>query len=174
MNKVVIIFITVIISAIIIFILVKFYNQNKKLKTKVKTLTKSLDVSSFNQPPIPTLGTGLVFRAKSEYMPSEKDILEQMKEWKLAGVVYSVDPVDNTILNLERRLEMPGRYIGNQTRDESTYNYRVVDKHGFVIELPRSYSQLLDDSIIDVIPGMETKGQFKVNLYDNSYINILI
>ena len=103
---------------------------------------------------------------------SNEDLFRQMQEWRTAGIVYTTDPNDSTILSLQRRLVLPGSYLGHEKDDTSTYNYRVMDKHGFIIELPRTYTQLVDDSIITQIPSMEAKGTFKVDLSSNSYISV--
>lgn len=172
----IILVVALIISFVLIYIL---YSKTTNLSSKIKTLTKTHELASIEPEyvpaPVPIYRApqfNLGFATSIENVPSRESVFQQMRDWKSAGIVYSTDSADNTILSLQRKLVLPGRYIGHETKDESVYNYRVVDKHGFIIELPKSYSQLLDDAIIDTIPSMESKGSFKVNLFSTSYINV--
>ena len=78
--------------------------------------------------------------------------------WMPLGIVHSVDPQEDSVLQLE------GRKVDTS---RGTYRYRVHDTDkGITIELNKGddMDELEDDAIIASIPGREGAGSFQVQL----------
>ena len=78
--------------------------------------------------------------------------------WEKTGMMQTVDPSDNTILNLYRRPIAPLQDL---------FEYAVQDKDGFILPLQNT-NFLEDGDIVDSVPGKESKGRWKANIYVNN------
>lgn len=171
------IILVVCIFALVVGYIIILYKRNISLSNEVNSMhARAQELSQeeipYHAPSLYDFRPPMMFTTSMPNVHSRGELIRQMQEWRTAGIVHTVDQNDSTILSLQRRLVLPGSDLGHEKDDTSTYNYRVVDKHGFVIELPRSYTQLVDDSIITQIPSMESKGAFKVDLSSTSYISV--
>lgn len=69
--------------------------------------------------------------------------------WVKSGIAYSIDPNDNTVLDVFQRTLDPAREI---------YEYQVMNRDGIVIPLYGIYH--LEDRQRFIIPAYEGKGEF--------------
>lgn len=150
---------------------IQLYRSNtkaKQLRQKVRTL---VEASVPTPTPQPTVPAPLSFVTSLPTAKSKEDLIRMMNTYETAGIAFSTDPLDSTILQLQRKLMFPDmQTIGDEKRDYSQYVYRVRDKDGFVIELdPNMYGRLVDGDIITSIPGYEGVGTFEVDIYDKRY-----
>lgn len=82
---------------------------------------------------------------------------EVQTAWEKTGMIQTVNPNDDTIMNLYRRPIAPLQDL---------WEYTVQDKNGFVVPLKSQY--LEDGDIIKSVPGRESLGSWKVNIYNNN------
>src|SRR5690606_30840211 len=97
--------------------------------------------------PIPFIGSSSSFAPFPEVQTA----------WEKSGMIQTVDESENTIMNLYRRGIAPLQDL---------WQYTVQDKDGFIVPLKQSY--LEDGDIIDSVPGRESLGPWKVNIYNNN------
>lgn len=112
------------------------------------------------------------FNVSFPHEPSRDELRQLTKTYVHCGTLYSSADDEHTVFNLYRRLIMPGRDIGDEKYDTSSYRYQVRgigDNEGLTIELPNSYSQLVEDDLVNIIPGFESLGTFIVDLFDQNY-----
>jgi hypothetical protein len=82
-------------------------------------------------------------------------------KWEKMGIIQTVDPNDNTIMNIYRRPIAPLQDL---------YEYAVQDKDGFIVPLV-GIAYLENGDIIKSVPGRESLGPWKVNIYvTNKYV----
>uniref|UniRef100_A0A6C0M236 Uncharacterized protein n=1 Tax=viral metagenome TaxID=1070528 RepID=A0A6C0M236_9ZZZZ len=141
-----------------------------QLRTKIRTLVESKEVSTL-QPKPREIPMPLTFITSLPTSRSKQEIIDMMNRYETAGILFSTDPLDSTILQLERKLQYPDmQTIGDEKNDYSQYYYRVKDKDGFVIELNHNlYGKLVDGDIVASVPGYEGLGSFEVDIYDKKY-----
>lgn len=81
--------------------------------------------------------------------------------WEKIGILTTVNPSEDTILNLYRRPIAPLQDL---------FEYTTQDKNGFVIPLERR-SLIENDDIIERVRGYENKGPWRANVFvNNKYI----
>lgn len=100
------------------------------------------------------LGTVPFISSVSSYAPFP----EVQTAWEKAGIVETVNPSNDDIMNLYRRPIAPLQDL---------FEYTVQDKNGFVIPL-RRINYLEDGDIIDYVTGKESLGPWKANIYVNN------
>lgn len=78
--------------------------------------------------------------------------------WEKIGILTTVNPQEDSILNLFRRPIAPLQDL---------FEYTTQDKNGFVI--PLEHKSLIEDGdIIDRVRGYENKGPWKANVFVNN------
>lgn len=82
---------------------------------------------------------------------------EVQTPWEKTGMIQTVNPDNDTIMNLYRRPIAPLQDL---------WEYTVQDKDGFVVPLKARY--LENGDIIKSVPGRENLGSWKVNIYNNN------
>lgn len=81
--------------------------------------------------------------------------------WEKIGLLTTVNPSEDTILNLYRRPIAPLQDL---------FEYTTQDKNGFVIPLEQR-SLIENDDIIERVRGYENKGPWRANVFvNNKYI----
>jgi len=83
---------------------------------------------------------------------------EVTTEWEKIGMIQTVDPKDNTIMNLYRKPIAPLQDL---------YQYMVQNKDGFVIPL-NHVNYLENGDIVGHVQGFESLGPWKANVYVNN------
>lgn len=78
--------------------------------------------------------------------------------WEKIGILTTVNPSEDTILNLFRRPIAPLQDL---------FEYTTQDKNGFVIPLERR-SLIENDDIIERVRGYENKGPWRANIFVNN------
>lgn len=82
-------------------------------------------------------------------------------KWEKMGIIQTVDPKDNTIMNIYRRPIAPLQDL---------YEYAVQDKDGFIVPLV-GIAYLENGDTIKSVAGRESLGPWKVNIYvSNKYV----
>ena len=79
---------------------------------------------------------------------------EVLSSWEKVGIIQTVNPDNNAIMNIFRRQIAPLQDL---------FEYSVQDKNGFVVPLKETY--LEDGDIIHSVPGRESLGKWKFNDY---------
>ena len=75
-------------------------------------------------------------------------------KWEKVGIIQTVNPNNNAIMNIFRKHIAPLQDL---------FQYTVQDKNGFVVPLKETY--LEDGDIIESVPGRESLGKWKFNDY---------
>ena len=78
--------------------------------------------------------------------------------WEKTGIIQTVDPTDDSIMNLYRKPIAPLQDL---------FEYSVQDKNGFVVPL-KGTTYLEDGDIVKSVPGRESKGPWKADVYINN------
>lgn len=82
---------------------------------------------------------------------------EVQTPWEKSGIIQTENPDDNTIMNLYRRPIAPLQDL---------FEYAVQDKDGFIVPLKVNY--LENGDTVQTVPGRESLGPWKVNIYINN------
>lgn len=102
-------------------------------------------------------GTVPFISSVSSYAPFP----EVQTAWEKTGMLQTLDPSDNTVLNLYRRSVAPLQDL---------FEYSVQDKDGFITPL-RGVNYLEDGDIVPTVEGKESLGKWKANIYvNNKYV----
>lgn len=104
-------------------------------------------------------GTGFVGSVDRTLSPPFPEVATP---WEKAGLLTTLNPRDDTLLNLFRRPIAPGQDL---------WEYAVQDKDGFIVPFQNRITYLEDGDIIDSVLGKENKGRWRANIFsDNRYV----
>lgn len=102
-------------------------------------------------------GRGRFYSSVNAYAPHN----EVTSEWEKAGLLTTTNANDDTILVLYRRPIAPLQDL---------WEYAVQNKDGIIIPL-EDKKFLENDDVIGTVPGLESKGSWKVKIYvNNKYV----
>ena len=110
------------------------------------------DTPFYNKPREALVGNGSIPFVGS--VDSFAPFPEVLSSWEKVGMIQTVNPDSNAIMNAYRRAIAPLRDL---------FQYSVQDKNGFVVPLKETY--LEDGDIIQSVPGRESLGKWKFNDY---------
>lgn len=116
---------------------IPFYNQTEK----------------YLSPALPGYG---FFGSANAFDPAP----EVLTSWEKAGILTTVNPNNDSILNIYRRPIAPLQDL---------FEYVVQDKNGFIIKLDEKFIE--DGDIVPRVPGKENKGKWQAKMYiQNKYV----